>query len=98
MAKPVIAIQFPSPATPQMMHRAMNFIEDVFRFAEDKAIGSVNDIDHYRDGRFIVTISASRHFGEMHREISKLLRQHMLEGNAVVSRPDRERVSNARDV
>jgi len=90
MAKPVIAIQFPHPAPPEMMHRAMNFIEDVFRFAKDNELGSVDDIDHYRDGRFTVTISASRHLGAMHRQISKLLRQHMLEADAVVSRPDRK--------
>ena len=90
MAKPAIAIQFPSPATPELMHRALNFIEDVFRFTRDNGLGSVDDIDHYRDGCFIVSISASRYLGEVHREISKLLRQHMLDADAVVSRPDRE--------
>jgi len=98
VAKPVIAIQFPHPTTPELMHRAMNFIEDVFRYAEDNALGTVADIDHYRTGQFVVTLSASRHLGEMNREISKLLRQHMLESDAVISRLDRARSHNVGDV
>jgi hypothetical protein len=98
MAKPIIAIQFPSPAKPEMMHRALNFMEDVFRFAQDRDIASVSDIDHYGAGQFIVKISASRHLGKMQCEIFKLLREHMLEGDAVVSRLDRAKVPDARDV
>ena len=89
MAKPVISIQFPSPASPELMHRALNFIEDVFRYARDNALGSVEDIDHYRSGQFLVTVTATRHLGSMLTEISRLLRQHMLEADAVVSRKDR---------
>jgi len=98
MAKPVISIQFPSPATPELMHRAMNFIEDVFRYARDNAVGSVDDIDHYRSGQFIVRVTATRYLGGMLSEISKLLRQHMLEADATVSRLDRMRAADARDV
>lgn len=78
-----------------MMHRALNFIEDVFRFAADTGIGSVDDIDHYRDGKFIVAVKAQRHLGKMHDEIGRLLRQHMLEGDAVVSRLDLKGASNS---
>ena len=84
--KPVIAIQFPNPATPELMGRALNFIEDVFRFVRENSLGSVQDIDHYREGRFLVTVSATRRLGDMRREISRLLRLHMLEKDAVVSR------------
>jgi hypothetical protein len=95
MAKPIISIQFPSPAPPDLMHRALNFIEDVYRFLRDNAAGSVDDIDHYRSGQFIVKPSNSRYLGQVRHEITKLLRHHKLEGDAVVSRLDGER---ARDV
>ena len=95
MAKPIISIQFPSPAQPELMHRALNFIEDVYRFLRDNAAGSVDDIDHYRSGQFIVKPSSSRILGQVRNEIAKLLRQHKLEGDAVVSRLDG---GHARDV
>jgi hypothetical protein len=46
MAKPVLQLQFASPAPSELMHRALNLIEDVYRMAKDHGIGSVDDIDH----------------------------------------------------
>jgi hypothetical protein len=89
MAKPVLQIQFVSPAPSELMHRALNFIEDVYRMAKEQDIGAVDDIDHYGSGTFVVRVSSARQLGEMRSLVSKLLRQHKLEGDAVVTRQDR---------
>jgi len=86
MAQPVLKIQFPSPASPDLVHRALNFVEDVYRGANSQNIGSVDDINHYGSGIFLVQVSSTRHFGEMRLLISKLLKRHMLEAEAVVVR------------
>jgi len=57
VAKPIIAIQFPSPAPTEFMHRALNFMEDVYRYLRDNPFGSVDDIDHYHTGQFVVRLS-----------------------------------------
>jgi hypothetical protein len=82
---PTIVLQFPSPASPELMHRVLNFVEDVWRFANDQKLGSVSDIDHYATGRFTVTVSTKRKLGDMQRAIQQLLSKHMLEHEAVVS-------------
>ena len=72
------------------MHRALNFMEDVYRYLRDNPFGSVDDIDHYHTGQFVVTLSSSRHLGEVRQKLDKLLRHHKLEGDAVISRFDLE--------
>ena len=94
MAKPVVQIQFASPAPSEFMHRVLNFIEDVWRIARDQEIASVDDIDHYGVGTFIVRVSSTRHLGEVLSLISKLLKQHMLERDAAVTRLDRKKVTD----
>lgn len=86
MPKPVLYIQFASPASSEFMHRVLNFIEDVYRDAGKSAIGTVDDIDHYGSGTFVVRVAATRHIGEMRALISRLLTRHMLEHDAVVTR------------
>jgi len=86
MAKPILKIQFPPSASPCLAHRVLNFIEDVSREAEGQHIGSVGDIDHYSQGGFFVQVASKRHLGSMHSLVSKLLKQHMLEADAVVIR------------
>ena len=76
------------------MHRVLNFIEDVWRMARDQEIGSVDDIDHYGVGTFTVRVSSTRHLGEVLSLISKLLKQHMLERDAVVTRLDRRKATS----
>ena len=88
MAKPTLHIRFPPPPT-EVMHRALNFIEDVDREARTQNIGAVDDIDHYGSGVFVIRVDASRHLGAMSSLIAKLLRQHMLEADATIERPDR---------
>jgi hypothetical protein len=43
----------------------------------------------YGSGCFVVRVSSARHLGEMLSLISKLLKQHMLEKDAAVTRQDR---------
>ena len=88
MAKPTLQIRFPRPPT-DVMHRVLNFIEDVDREARDQGIGAVDDIDHYGSGVFVARVVASRHLGAMSSLITRLLRHHRLEGNARVERLDR---------
>ncbi len=83
---PTLVLQFPSPASPDLMHRVLNFVEDVWRYARDEKLGSVSDINHYSTGRFTVTVSTKRKLGDMQRQIAKLLRTHMLTHDCVVSR------------
>ncbi len=71
------------------MGRALNFIEDVHRIAQQEEIGTVDDIDHYASGCFVLRVSSSRRLGEMLSLVSKLLKQHMLENDAAVSRQGR---------
>jgi hypothetical protein len=68
------------------MHRVLNFVEDVWRYARDEKLGSVSDIDHYASGRFTVSVSTKRKLSDMERQIAKLLRTHMLTHDCVVSR------------
>ncbi len=88
MTKPVIAIQFPDPADEEAL-RVFNFIEEVHSFGVDKGIAAMDNIDHYGNGRFVVTVSAARHLGEMNKAILHLLKKHNLQNEAVVSRLDR---------
>jgi hypothetical protein len=68
------------------MHRVLNFIEDVYRGVKDRDIGSVSDIDHYGSGTFVVHASSSRYLGEVRALVSKQLKKHMLDADAVVTR------------
>jgi hypothetical protein len=86
MAKPSLHIQFASPASPDLMHRVLNFIEDVYRAVEEKGIGTVDDIDHYGAGLFVVRVAATRHIGEVRSLTTALLKRHMLEHDASVKR------------
>ena len=89
MAKPMLVIQFPSPASSDLMGRVFNFLEDVHRGLMGTTFGSVeSDIDHYASGRFVVRVSSARHLGSVSSLISKLLKQHNLESDATVSRAD----------
>lgn len=72
------------------MHRVLNFVEDVWRHANEFSLGSVSDIDDYANGRFTVTVFKKRKLADMQRAIQRLLRQHMLEHEVVVSRFGKE--------
>jgi hypothetical protein len=89
MSKPIIHIQFASPAPPELMHRVLNFMEDVYRATRDAGTAETGDIDHYSTGLFIVRIASARRIGEVSSLVGKLLKQHHLESEAVVSRADR---------
>ena len=84
MSKLTIQVQFPEQATPDLMHRAMNCIEDVFREAENKSIGNVSDIDHYSHGIFIFEVDSKRNLGEAMSIVKRQLRRHNLLDAAVV--------------
>jgi hypothetical protein len=70
------------------MHRVLNFIEEVYREAREAGIGTDDDIDHYGSGRFVVRVAATRRTGEMRTLVSALLKRHMLEHDAVVTRAE----------
>ena len=88
MAKPTLQIQFASPAPVELMHRVLNFIEDVWRIARNEGIASVSDIERYGAGTFVVQVSAPRHLGEVRAMITKCLKHHRLESKAAVTRVD----------
>lgn len=88
MTKPTIRIQFPNPAPSEIMHRALNLIEDIYREADPKNLGTFDDIDHYGKGYFIFRVSSKRKIGEIMSVIKKQLEQHNLSESAVVSRED----------
>jgi hypothetical protein len=93
MAKPVLIIEFAAPPPPGLAHRLFNFLEDTDRVARRHNIGALDEINRYGSGRFIARISASRHLWEMKQLITRLLEQHMLTTEAVVSRADGEPIS-----
>lgn len=78
------------------MHRVLNFVEDIYRLVEKPGLGSVRDIDHYGNGCFTVRVASARHLGEVSTTVLRLLRQHMLEQDAVVNRSDRKRPVEAK--
>ncbi len=88
MAKPIIIIQFPHPAPSEIMHRALNLIEDLHREADTRKLGSFDDMDHYGNGKFIFRVSAKRKIGEILSVIKKQLEHQNLSESAVVSRED----------
>ena len=51
----------------------MNYIEDIFRYLEDHQLGTIDEIDSYSNGEFIVKIKSKRKLGEIKREIIRLL-------------------------
>lgn len=89
MPKPSVLLKFQSPAPPDLMHRVLNFVEEVHVEAQRKGIGAIRDIDHYAAGEFPVELTSSRHLGEVKTLIARLLRNHHLESEALVLRPDR---------
>jgi hypothetical protein len=82
-------LKFPSPASSDVMHRVLNFIEDVDREIQRAEIGAVRDINHYASGEFLVDISSTRRLGEVNSVISRLLKHHHLEQQATIVRSDR---------
>ena len=86
MGKPTLQIQFPPAASTEFMHRVLNFIEDVHRTIDSQALGSIANSDNYGSGGFYVSVASTRHLGEVNTAISRLLKQHMLAGDAVVTR------------
>jgi len=86
MAKTVIHIQFPNPPPDSFTLRAFNFVEDVYRAARDQGLGTIDDIDRYGSGLFVIRVSSSRQLGGMLSVIKKQLKHHMLEGDATVTR------------
>jgi hypothetical protein len=88
MAKPTIVVKFPHPADSGIVHRALNFIEDVYRQTENLNLASVEDIDHYRDGEFTITVTAKRNIGEVMQIVRKQLNQHNLMDLATIKRDD----------
>ena len=97
MAKPTLQIRFASPAPVTFMHRVLNFTDDVYRIARQEGIGSLDDIDRYGNGTFVVRVSSTRHLGEVLSLIQKLLKQHRLERDAEVVRLDRKSQRVTRD-
>lgn len=83
---PALVLQFPTPASPELVHRVLNFVEDVCRLVTAQDLGSVSQINHYSIGRFVVTVSKKDKLGETQLQIQKLLRRHLLVSECVVSR------------
>jgi hypothetical protein len=85
-----LAIQFPATASPEYVHRVLNLVEEVYRGVLEAGIGSMDDeIDRYGSGRFLVNVTSPRHIGEVSALISTLLRKHLFDDDAVVTRTDR---------
>lgn len=63
----------------------MNYIEDIFRYLEDHQLGTIDEIDSYSNGEFIVKIKSKRKLGEIKREIIRLLNQHNLSGDGTIN-------------
>ena len=60
----------------------MNYIEDIFRYLEDHQLGTIDEIDSYSNGEFIVKIKSKR---KLKREIIRLLNQHNLSGDGTIN-------------
>jgi hypothetical protein len=86
MAKLAIHIQFPNPPPQDLPLKAFNFLEDIYRVAQDQNLGTIDDIDHYGSGLFVVQVASARHLGEMLAVIKKQLKKHMLQSEATVTR------------
>ena len=80
----VFEVRFPSPASPDLMHKALNFIEDVYREVEALGVGEVSDIDHYGNGVFTITLTRNRQAGTIRKLLIKSLSHHMLTHDAIV--------------
>ncbi|MEW8072812.1 MAG: hypothetical protein AB2826_20545 [Candidatus Thiodiazotropha sp.] len=92
MLKEAIQIDFPQDPDPNIRNRALNYIEDIFRYLEDHQLGTIDEIDSYSNGKFIVRIKSKRKLGEIKREVIRVLNQHNLsiEGTInVISRSSR---------
>lgn len=85
MLKEAINIKFPQDPDPNIRNRALNYIEDIFRYLEDHQLGTIDEIDSYSNGEFIVRIKSKRKLGEIKREIIRLLNQHNLAGEGAIN-------------
>ncbi len=76
------------------MSRVLNFAEEVYRDTDESGIATIDEIDRYREGRFVVSISSKRYLSQ----VNKIIKQHLdgehLGDLAVVTRLDLS--SNAR--
>lgn len=78
MLRDVVLIQFPQNPGRNIRNRALNYIEDVYGYLEDHQLGTIDEIDSYSNGEFIVKIKSKRSLGEIKREISRIMNQHNL--------------------
>ncbi|MCU7805090.1 MAG: hypothetical protein KZQ92_23050 [Candidatus Thiodiazotropha sp. (ex Lucinoma borealis)] len=84
MLKEAIKIQFPQEPDPNVRNRALNYIEDIFRYLEDRQLGTIDEIDSYANGEFIVKIKSKRNLGEIKHEIIRVLNKHNLSGEGTI--------------
>lgn len=85
MLKEAIKIQFPQDPDPNIRNRALIYIEDIYRYLEDLQLGTIEEIDSYGNGSFIVKINSKRQLGEIKREIIRVLNQHNLSGEGTIN-------------
>ena len=97
MSKTAIKINFPQDANPDVKNRALNYVEDVFRYLEDHQLGTIDNIDCYLNGEFFVKIKSKRLLGEIKSEIVYLLNQHNLSGEGIVNVVTRKPVQGELD-
>lgn len=85
MLRDAIQIQFPQSPDPNIRNRALNYIEDIYRYLEDRQLGTIDEIDSYSNGEFIVRIKSKRSLGEIKREIIRILNQHNLSKEGTIN-------------
>ena len=88
MAKPVIEIQFPYPTTPDLMSQTLNLIEDIYRDTKESGVATVDEIDSYGTGRFVITVISTRRLGEANSIINRRIQNSRFADVAQITRLD----------
>lgn len=78
MFQDAFKLQFPQNADSNISHRALNYIEDIYRYLENRQLGTIEDIDNYLGGEFYVKLESKRCLGEVKKEIKRQLIKHNL--------------------
>ena len=87
MSKPTYSIYFGDAVSPEVIDRIRNLAEDIFRALRDDGLGTVENMDTAIN-EVIVTVSATRHVGDVLKIIRSLLGRHHFD-NATVRRVER---------
>lgn len=75
---------FPPNADSDLMHRVLNYMEDVYRYLQNRQFGSIENIDHYSNGIFGVNIKSKHLRGEVKSELIRQLKKHNLNEIGVI--------------